>query len=72
MAMAWKERYKYSRRRKRSGKYFNPTHDDIEKAVENFLKNGGQIRQIETEDTIPDHLFQNMPGTIEDDFFLEQ
>lgn len=72
MGMAWKEKYKYTRRRKRKGKSFNPSHEDVNIAVREYLNKGGQIHQIEVDERMPDHLFKDGSLAFEDEFFLDQ
>ena len=58
------------RRRKRKGKAFNPTHEQLDQAVEAFLNKGGEIRKINDISKRCDEFVSNFKSTVLADSFL--
>ncbi|MBU3914632.1 hypothetical protein KKA14_03780 [bacterium] len=52
--------------------HFNPNHDFVSDAVEEYLKSGGQIKQILSEERNIEDSFFNIPDNIEADEFLQE
>ena len=70
MGKAWSERP--TRRRRRKAVDFNPTHDDIQKAVKKYLDSGGEINHIAQGDhNIPGNIGGTSSHLLDDDFFFD-
>ncbi len=51
---------------------FDPNHDFVSDAVEEYLRNGGQIKQILAEENEVEDPLLNIPDNIEADEFLQE
>ena len=57
--------------RKKNSRSFNPSHADISQAVDNFIKNGGNVEQLAPEDSAAMKKFvEKGDGYTADDFLL--
>ncbi len=61
-----------SRNRRTKFVPFNPNHDFVSDAVEEYLRSGGQIKQIFTEEIEIEDPLLSIPDNIEADEFLQE
>ncbi len=59
-----------SRRTRKSGKAFNPTHQDLNQAIQEFQQRGGQIQQLRPNKESLANFVQGREDRAVDEFLL--
>ena len=60
----------FRKKGRKNSKSFNPSHDDISKAVDSFINGGGAVKQLDPDNSAMKKFVEKGDGYSADDFLL--